>query len=428
MSRRRKRNKQLAEEETQPALPEASKDQTAAPTNEEAALGEDTAAPHTSASEVLPSEQLELDTTPKDPELPAGPIDELDIDLPDLFDEGASSPTLNSDFELPTALEKKVLRAHRKVTTLREERSEERLQDPTKRRAQRAPKLDSDELGDLDEEPAVSTRAGEAISDRRDTAATSELTSEVVDHQEPILATPSAAQDQVAPDQDRSPAEDPLIESPAATPQSTGESLEAFSWKSMFLNQIKALSLVERISIALLAAILLVAGIWASSAVAARVPENADSSRLKFPLKGKSVVLATFDSYWRSPIREGENSDDGVSKSIELIPSAVITLDPNSKAKSLRFLFRDETGTYVGDSTTVQTSGGKFLPNDDTTTRINGNQATISATTGFINRGEIISYLSDDNFQWNFVVFESSDGEKFTELASIPISAKRKDF
>ncbi|MBK1833393.1 hypothetical protein [Roseibacillus ishigakijimensis] len=152
-----------------------------------------------------------------------------------------------------------------------------------------------------------------------------------------------------------------------------------------------------------------------------------EASRLKFPLEGKSLVVANAETYWRNPVREGANRDEGVSRTIELIPEVKLTLGDNSQAKALRLLFRDEEGRFAGDPTTLTLTGSTFALSTSPTAVTAGSTATIRATTGFKQEGDLISYLADDNFTWEFVLMESADGQNFEEFMAIPISAKRKN-
>lgn len=199
------------------------------------------------------------------------------------------------------------------------------------------------------------------------------------------------------------------------------------SIRKLATKALSSLSLLEQAALGLLVLTLLIAGIWSTSILFSQIPNTIIASKLKYPLKGDSLVVESLESYWRSPIREGANIDEGVSETIEIIPEVKLTLHPQSSAKALRFLFRDEEGRFVGDSSTVRISGAKFLPSDSVTASTNGATTIVRSTTGFQHEGELISYLADDTFQWEIVILESKDGEEFTEFMAIPISANRND-
>lgn len=199
------------------------------------------------------------------------------------------------------------------------------------------------------------------------------------------------------------------------------------SLKSICQRVLGSLSNLEKASLGFLSAGLFLFGIWATTSVAAIIPESQVTARPKFPVTGKSAKIQNLDTFWRNPILEGPNRDEGVSKLIELIPAARVTLAPDSKAKSLRLLFRDEEGRFAGDATTLQARGGQFATVSNNTAQVDGATATIRATTGFLHEGEIISYLSNDEFTWHLVVLESADGENYNEFLTIPISAYREE-
>lgn len=189
----------------------------------------------------------------------------------------------------------------------------------------------------------------------------------------------------------------------------------------------ESLSNLEKASLGILSAALIILGIWTTSSVGAILPESQVTEKPKFPLAGDSVILADLETFWREPIQEGPNRDEGVSSTIELIPAARVTLAKDSKAKALRFLFRDEEGRAAGDVTSLQIEGGRFAELPGNTSLIDGATATIRATTGFLHEGEIISYLSNDDFTWHLVILESADGVSYSEFLTMPISARREE-
>jgi hypothetical protein len=236
---------------------------------------------------------------------------------------------------------------------------------------------------------------------------------------EPIAASKNAPTSPAAALSEKKPA-------PASDEKASAEE-DAAEGKLPLRRRLAALSVLEKASLGILTVALLAFTIWATSSVAATIPENPDTKSADFPVAGESAVLASVETFWRKPVRSGEDIDEGVSRDIELIPGAKITLAKNSKAKGLRVLFRDEEGRYAGDATTLRIADGKFVDRGGNTSRIEGRTASVRATTGFLHEGEIISYLSDDNFQWHLVLLESGDGSEFKEFLAIPISARKKD-
>ncbi|GHC65984.1 hypothetical protein [Roseibacillus persicicus] len=411
MSRRRKRKKERAAEgeselEKEPLL-------------DREIPSPEPASPPASQSADLISESAPEPSTPA----PASTseVNELDLELSDDFDDAPAEET-EVKSTLPTSASKTNLREirraelppsdepnppHQAGASAQEEKAPAKIGrmrrsvDMAIQKPDRLGELDEDDLT-LEPEPSPTTEPEPARSD------------------EPSL---EPVADQSTPEKP-SPSEPTL---PETSPPRGSNQKDYSSLITMGKDALGSLSILEQASLGLLFVTLLAGAIWSSSVVAARIPNTVIVSKLKYPLKGESVVIAELDSYWRSPIREGDDTDEGVSESIEIIPEIQITIAPESTAKALRFLFRDEEGNYVGDSSTVELSGGNFLPASDVTTSTQGNVATIHSTTGFQHEGELISYLADEKFQWEFVILESKDGREYNEFMAIPISARRKD-
>lgn len=436
MSRRRKRKKENQID-----------DETKGPSGSHAQSSRETAAPSPQPSEESPARsgpatepaQKRSSTEPENPssdpsEIPAPKVrknnrsvqPDLELEPDDSFDEAPSSPSTPKT-SLPTGEDKKEMRPitqskSSQPTEPALEASEEaasespelprREKNPINiREISRSPRQPEEEIGSLDEEPEkepspkppAKTAPSSLVTD-----APPAQKNVIAEQAQPLAKTTTAASTEPAPIAPDTPAEKASLRSLAA---------KVFG----------SLSLLERASLGLLATILLIAAIWSTTILSASIPNTVIASKLKYPLKGESVVIEKVESYWRSPRREGEQTDEGVSLSIEVIPEVRVTLDPQSKAKALRFLFRDEDQRLVGDSSTVQMSGGKFLPTNDVTASTKQNVAIVRSTSGFQHEGELISYLADDQFQWEIVILESLDGREFIEFMAIPISATRKD-
>ena len=366
-----------------------------------------------SKAEEKPS--IKADEEPPSPKKPETVVDldeELEIELGDDFElNEPSSPERQSS--LPSSENKRQARTVRRVDIAPEEAIESELlpeaESPAPEKKHRI--VQSGEQAGAPE-----------INSDNDELAKDDFLEKINGKVDDDLETPEAVTSDI-----KDPEVEPAPEETPAPSLAADTNAEDQSLRSVALGNFKALSIIEKVSLGMLALILVVAAIWSSSVVSARIPNTVIASKLKYPLEGDSVVIASYDSYWRSPIREGENEDEGVSEAIELIPEVKISLDPKSKAQSLRFLFRDEEGRYVGDSSTVDISGAKFLPADSVTATTKGNTAIVRSTTGFEHEGELISYLADETFQWEVVILESKDGIQYTEFMAIPISANRKD-
>lgn len=219
---------------------------------------------------------------------------------------------------------------------------------------------------------------------------------------------------------------------PQPQPQATKtptESTQTFSLFGKLKESILSLSFLEQASIGVFTLVLAIAAIWSTSIVSAQIPSVQRTSELKFPLREPNslTVLDELETYWRAPIREGENQDLGIPDSIALVPVVKVTLNPESKAKALRFLFKNEEDRYAGDASTLIASGGKFSSSNTKSAKVKNKQASVNSTTGFYNEGALIAYLADQKARWQIVILESKDGKEFQEFISIPISAIRND-
>lgn len=234
-----------------------------------------------------------------------------------------------------------------------------------------------------------------------------------------------------APDKDTRPIipEKKTSSNPEATTNQDEESADAEGFRAIWKQALASLSTLEKASLGLLTAGLLVFGIWTISNVVAVVPENEVNARPKFPVTGESAVLQNVETFWKKPVLEGPNRDEGVSSQIELIPAARITLAENSKAKALRFLFRDEAGRLVGDAATLTIEGSQFVQTPGQGKVAAGNRAvaTVGATDGFLHQGEIISYLSNQEFTWYLIILESADEVEFKEFLTMAISPRTEE-
>ena len=396
MSRRRKRKKQwnkdnkVDQKTNVPSSPERKDSKTPEVPESQHSASSQPPAP----SESIPS--------PKKPPAPA--LDEID-ELDDDFEESGQLNT-EEKISLPSPEDKKEIRTIRRTneTSSTDEQAQEALKENVPQKRQHlnrtAEKLSkqTDELGTLDDEELEELEA----------------------RTPPIKSTPPTPQAE-------KPAATEQIPEPKSTTKTPDEPVEQISLKDLGKKALNSLSILEQVALGALILILVIAAIWSSMIVSSRIPNTVIASKLKFPLKGESVVIASLDTYWRSPIREGDELDKGVPDSIKIIPEVKLTLDPSSRSKSLRFIFRDEEGRFAGDSSTVRMSGAKFSVSDDVTAITKGNNATIRSTTGFQHEGELISYIADETFKWDLVILESQDGENYVEFMTIPISSNRKD-
>jgi hypothetical protein len=107
-------------------------------------------------------------------------------------------------------------------------------------------------------------------------------------------------------------------------------------------------SFFEKISITTV--LLCLAGVfaWGLSSYYSEAPEGELVEFTEsFPAEGTSVSIAAVETWWREPVREGENQDEDVVIEAQLIPCASITL-ASSGSTILQASFRDgETTSSV---------------------------------------------------------------------------------
>ncbi|MEM9079316.1 MAG: hypothetical protein AAGC74_01340 [Verrucomicrobiota bacterium] len=262
-----------------------------------------------------------------------------------------------------------------------------------------------DELGDLDE---VEDLLEEGASET--TESTNQVSSEKVPEQS----------ERLVPDSQES---EPVPSTPQ-TNVSNPTTQDALPFPKSIFAVLKKLTAIETVSLSLLVIFLFSIGMWAATAGLNLLPEKNDHSQIRFPFKGHHVEFKSLKTYWRDARHDGPEADEGVSNEIALIPVAKLEITPKSTDGRLRFLFRDETGAYVGDTTTLRHSGGKFTTTTEPTAETDGSKLTLRATTGFERTGELISYLADPTFRWHLVVLEEKEG-KFYEILAYPISTNR---
>lgn len=139
-----------------------------------------------------------------------------------------------------------------------------------------------------------------------------------------------------------------------------------------------------------------------------------------FPVKGSLIEVRTADTFWRKPIRGGENADVARADVVQ-IPVAEVTLDGQSNGV-LRAIFRDDQGEFVGDSITRSFTTGHFDLTGSAT-------AQFPATSGFTEDAAFNAYRVGGD-RWTVEVFEgpseNAPGSEFKLLFKAPISSLRR--
>lgn len=164
-------------------------------------------------------------------------------------------------------------------------------------------------------------------------------------------------------------------------------------------------SFFEKISIA--AVLLCLVGVfaWGLSTYYSQAPEGElVEFTTDFPAEGKSVSIAAVETWWREPIREGENEDQDVIVEAQLIPCASITL-ASSGSSILQASFRDGEDNLIGDTMNLVVKDGRFTSNGDATIEIH-------ATSGFRNAPDLHPYINGDIAPWSLVITEENAPEE----------------
>jgi hypothetical protein len=174
------------------------------------------------------------------------------------------------------------------------------------------------------------------------------------------------------------------------------------------------LSPIERLGLAVLAALLLIGGGVVFFHTVLRLPTEAE--RVKsgdFPIKGQHVVIESADTFWRAPIRAGTGIET-FRRGTQLLP--VLTLTSSAGPGAVRLFFRNPEGQVMGDAVTRTLQPGVPLQ--------------IAATAGFEDVGMHAAYRTGLSKPWTIEVLEaaseSSPKGDFKKLFEINISTDRR--
>jgi hypothetical protein len=166
------------------------------------------------------------------------------------------------------------------------------------------------------------------------------------------------------------------------------------------------LSMVERLSLVVLALLLLGGGIAIYLNTISRLP--AGTSRAKaadFPIQGKHLAIVSAESFWRAP-----KAGDTVRRGTQLVPAVELTSGGGPAA--IRVFFRNDDGDLIGDAVT------RYLQS--------GTKVEIAATAGFDDVGMHTAYRSEDDKTWTIEVFEAptenSPGPDFKKLFEMDVA------
>ena len=190
---------------------------------------------------------------------------------------------------------------------------------------------------------------------------------------------------------------------------------------SYLVNAVSCLSMVEKVSLLSVLIILFGAASWGVSSYY----ENAPEPELvlfdeDFPIEGIYAAVAEIETYWRKPVRTGEDADHGVQLKACLIPCARIKLTGSGTA-ALAVSFRNSKQELIGDPISLDVENGMFK-------KTGSAEITLTSTAGFENPSEINAYMNEDIDPWSVLFVEGAPGtnpsykEEDNELAKVRIS------
>lgn len=176
----------------------------------------------------------------------------------------------------------------------------------------------------------------------------------------------------------------------------------------------------DLISLGIVAVILLALGIWWIAGQFSDIPTTRyGGDQPEFPIKGEYAEVEVATTYWRSPIREGDQRDVARPE-VSHIPVVSVKLSGGTGA--LRAVFRTDTGDFVGDTITHAFENGKFVENRSDTIEF-------PATDGYETDGDMNGYRVGDD-RWKIEILESpgaeASGSRFQSIFIIPVSPAQR--
>ena len=137
----------------------------------------------------------------------------------------------------------------------------------------------------------------------------------------------------------------------------------------------------------------------------------------EFPIQGESITIESVETWWREPVREGDDPDVGVVIEARLIPCASIKISEEGSS-NLQVSFRDGEDQLIGDILNLSVTNGKFEKN-------NSDEISVYATDGFNNPTTINPYVNQDIAPWTLAIVEGS--EAADPIVKARIEANRKE-
>ncbi|MDF1710954.1 MAG: hypothetical protein P1U90_01875 [Akkermansiaceae bacterium] len=250
---------------------------------------------------------------------------------------------------------------------------------------------------------------------------------EAIESSPPKQQSPGPAPDRTTPAAPATPPEDILgdlgddlppppapSQKPAAADPSQSRRVRVKETK----REDKPTTMVEKTFIGVLLASLLGVAIWGVAAYLDTAP-NGELTEYKedFPIQSESVTVENIETWWREPVRDGEDADIGVVVEARLIPCASIKIS-DSSTTNLQVSFRDGENKLIGDIINLSVRDGQFEKN-------NSNEISVNATAGFNNPTTINPYINRDIEPWTLAIVESGTSDE--PIVKTRIEANRKE-
>ncbi len=231
--------------------------------------------------------------------------------------------------------------------------------------------------------------------------------------EEPAAASPTREPESVEAEERETAVES--VESETAPEPAEASTRESSSPPTLSLPSRRDL-----ISLGVLAAVFLGLAIWWIAGQFSDIPTTRiGGDEPQLPVQGEHAKVAKASTYWREPVREGENRDV-TRPEVSYIP--VVSVKVADGTGALRAIFRTHTGDFVGDSITRVFENGRFLDNGSDTIEF-------PATDGYETDGDMNGYRVGDD-RWSVEIFEgpgaNAPGDQFRLLFTIPISPARR--
>lgn len=175
-------------------------------------------------------------------------------------------------------------------------------------------------------------------------------------------------------------------------------------------------SFAEKISLSIVVLSLVLVFAWGLSTFISEAPQGkVIPFKEEYPAKGENVTITAVKTWWKKPVRTGENADTGIVLEAKLVPCTEITLG-DSGSTTLRVTFRNGQKELIGDTINLRVEDGKFL-------RSNSEKISIHSTAGFNDASRINSYTHGDIAPWTLIITEGSTGNEDTPLVKARVSA-----